>query len=745
MYPQAKLPLDSGTFSAAIGPVKVKTSKAKKAGRNMLVIIGVDVPEDEITMLPPSRNMKDLYANQINNSTTPLFVKTAQDSDYHDIFFSSPAPKAACWVHKHVSNLDLSFDTHFVYAWFLRYDGVTKEERADAVSMARSMKLPVRSPLIPNGVATFVEDEWCLDGQPWSQYVEQGIQLDTVLHPTPPWSTGEYNLDATLLDNDLVIKSCLLETGDGVCTNAQGIMMELLPRLPQAVVLRARSLLRQQYTAVAMPTPSLSGGLGSDQLMAYPEDWCVYRLLLIIARLAPGALEPKQAPTFRVKNAALLRLVEQWFLSAAKAGSNSMGLGATDSAETTGNAWSSDARWSAAGKLCDSQLMEHQRDGVSRMIERDVQRGVPGHFLVMDTGLGKTITAVCYLHKRLATTSMGQDVKYILWVTPKHTVTGLVSQLIKERKCPVNLIDKVTTKFKQHHINVVHSDLLRKLILKDLPSKAPRCAVVFDEVDTMYEATQRTSACRRIAQLCPVFVAQTATPMVKNVEHLVSWLQNTEQYPVDKKNFLVGASGMVSTQISLGIKAIDELIKVPLTDVVRAAHRAYRQDRDWLTLARNTQKATDLAMCKHAAELAASDRKVNTKGGVLLVANDGTHAERLIELMASQSFQHSATPFGRVGSFDDMDNVKYGCIVVPKTKDRGYNSGSRLGAMVKGAYAGNGSSRHQMRGQYAAYIRPLLPCSIVCKQEYIRLIRYIRNGLHTHTPHSHYTHTHVHM
>ena len=61
----------------------------------------------------------------------------------------------------------------------------------------------------------------------------------------------------------------------------------------------------------------------------------------------------------------------------------------------------------------------------------------------------------------------------------------------------------------------------------------------------MYEATQRTSACRRVAQLCPIFVAQTATPMVKNVEHLVAWLQNTEQYPVDKKNFLVGASGMV--------------------------------------------------------------------------------------------------------------------------------------------------------------------------------------------------------
>lgn len=34
-----------------------------------------------------------------------------------------------------------------------------------------------------------------------------------------------------------------------------------------------------------------------------------------------------------------------------------------------------------------------------------------------------------------------------------------------------------------------------------------------------------------------------------------------------------------------------------------------------------------------------------------------------------------------------------------KDKDRGYNSAVRLGAMVTGAYAGNGASRHQIRGR----------------------------------------------
>ena len=36
--------------------------------------------------------------------------------------------------------------------------------------------------------------------------------------------------------------------------------------------------------------------------------------------------------------------------------------------------------------------MEHQRDAVTRMLRRGTTRGAPGHFVVMDTGLGKTVT-----------------------------------------------------------------------------------------------------------------------------------------------------------------------------------------------------------------------------------------------------------------------------------------------------------------------------------------------------------------
>ena len=153
---------------------------------------------------------------------------------------------------------------------------------------------------------------------------------------------------------------------------------------------------------------------------------------------------------------------------------------------------------------------------------------------------------------------------------------------------------------------------------------------------------------------------------------------------------------MVSTQISLGIAAVDELDLVTLTPAIRAANSQYVKDRNWLQLFRTTQHATDVAMCDRAHQLAVADRKVHPNGGVLLVANDQSHVARLVELMSSAARQPSV---GKVGIFEDMSDSSFGCVIVSKGKDRGYNAGTRLGAMVKGAYPGNGASRHQMRGR----------------------------------------------
>lgn len=123
------------------------------------------------------------------------------------------------------------------------------------------------------------------------------------------------------------------------------------------------------------------------------------------------------------------------------------------------------------------------------------------------------------------------------------------------------------------HVNVIHADHLRTAIDVGLAEQAPSSVICFDEVDEMYAPTLRTSAARRLAQLAPKFVAQTATPMRKNESQLLAWLADTCSFPVDAHNLLVAAASMVSIQLELGIRSTERLELVPMTDAVRSACR----------------------------------------------------------------------------------------------------------------------------------------------------------------------------
>lgn len=116
--------------------------------------------------------------------------------------------------------------------------------------------------------------------------------------------------------------------------------------------------------------------------------------------------------------------------------------------------------------------------------------------------------------------------------------------------------------------------------------------------------------------------------------------------------------------------------------------------RAWLPMARLVQAATDAAMVTEACRLARTDRTAHPDGGVLLVAESLAHVDTLLSLCAARGVRA-----GGFGELEAADAANYAVVVVPKDKDRGYNSAVRLGHMVTGAYAGNGASRHQMRGR----------------------------------------------
>eukprot|EP00435_Cladocopium_sp_Y103_P057265 s1592_g19.t1 len=671
------LELDTGVLPAAVGPLPVtlaglkpkeseaegsqKSKKRKTEGaekveksqvvgkrgkRDLLVLLGLRCPEDEVVMQKPVRATRDLFGE------------------------------------------------------------LTDQERADAVQQARSQSHRLQSPLLQGlKTASFSGQigQWMVDGQTWTKVLKDGVKLKVPLVSSPFWCPSPFTIKrcltpermAQLLRDDAAVAEAMNVTGVGMVSEAQQLLITMSSAVPHATSLRAVALLRQQYSTIAMPTPSLQGTADGVGLAAYEGDWWVYRFLVLVSRVMPVALRPIMPPNFQVLNPILLRILEKWIMEGVQQGTSSSPQGGLQ-----GSHWKDQKLWKEMESYASPKLMEHQREAIDRMMERDQELKCGGHFLIMDTGHGKTVTSLLYAYRWLC--QHGRNASRILWITPAGTVENLVKQLRSTWHCPTHVVPRISQAkkpkvgetldlvLKDFMVNVIHADHLRTAIDKGLAVQATSSVIIFDEVDEMYAPTLRTSAARRLCQNCPKFVAQTATPMRKNESQLLAWLADTCAFPVDKRNWLVAASGMVSMQLELSISAREEEVLVPMVDAVRdrcrhllASHGAAR----WLEMARVVQEHTDAAMVQHA------DRSKHPYGGVLLVADSRQHAEKLMKLSGVH------LPTGDFASLEASDAEKFAVVVVTKDKDRGYNSARRLGVLVTGAYPGNAASRHQLRGR----------------------------------------------
>lgn len=674
------LELDTGVLPAAVGPLPVtlagrkpkeaetegsqKSKKRKKEDaekvdkpqvvgkrgkRDLLVLLGLRCPEDEVVMQKPVRATRDLFGE------------------------------------------------------------LTDQERAAAVQQARSQSHRLQSPLLPGlKTASFNGQvgQWMVDGQTWTKLLKDGVKLKVPLVSSPFWCPASKccltpERMAQLLRDDAAVAEAMNVTGVGMVPEAQQLVISMSSAVPHGTSLRAVALLRQQYSTIAMPTPSLQGTADGVGLAAYEGDWWVYRFLVLISRVMPVALRPSMPPNFQVLNPILLRILEKWIMEGVQQGTSSSPQGGLE-----GSHWKDQKLWKEMESHASLKLMEHQREAIDRMMERDQELKCGGHFLIMDTGHGKTVTSLLYAYRWLCL--HGRNVARILWITPAGTVENLLKQLRSTWHCPTHLVPRISQAkkpkvgetldlvLKDFMVNVIHADHLRTAIDKGLAVQATSSVIIFDEVDEMYAPTLRTSAARRLCQNCPKFVAQTATPMRKNESQLLAWLADTCAFPVDKRNWLVAASGMVSLQLELSISAREEEVLVPMVDAVRDRCRhlfASHGAAQWLEMARVVQEHTDAAMVQHAVQAAKQDRSKHPYGGVLLVADSRQHAEKLMKLSAVH------LPTGDFASLEASDAEKFAVVVVTKDKDRGYNSARRLGVLVTGAYPGNAASRHQLRGR----------------------------------------------
>ena len=697
-------------LAAGVGPVAVP---------NYLVILGVG-EDGEVVMRKPlsersSRNEAPLLWRRDDNT---LFVKGVDGKAlvacraktykidvsevlpgthtvwFHDEEWLVDGKPWSEWVDK-VKCKSRSATVEVAKLWWGTdlYADIPASEQRKAVAACRAKTLAVTSALLPPGrhTAKFDKGAWCLDNKPWSKWVVEGRTVSVPTYEPPQWAKD--TVTAAVLANDSALEDALEHRGNGVVEGAERRVKALFAAVPATVRLRVVTRIRDQYAEVGLPMPGLRGE-DSGYGQPYDGDWDAYRCLALLSRLVPGALRPKQVPHFSVPDAILLRVLEGWLRDQHGA-----------AAASPSNRWAGQAERRAAAARW-GVMKPHQRRVVERFRTRDGSVGVAaGHFFVMDTGGGKTLTAAHYAFEWLA--QHGSDVDAILLATPKNTVPSLLADLAQKRgadgtvlwKFPVFKVPRSgrvdeSFVFKHGHINVIDHDHRRVVIRKGLAEAAPRLFVIFDEVDNMYAASQRTSAAREVALLCAKYVGMTATPVRKKAEMLVGWLGGCENFPVTVDNYLVAAARMVTMKVNLGIKTNEVVVWVPRPEEVRQeCHALKDSDQWWFRMEAVVRDATDDALCAQAQRRGLADRGRWPKhGGVLLVADNATHRDTLVAKMKALGVK-------KTGGFEKLNDLAYVCVVVTKGQDRGYNGALRLGVMVTGVYASNTSSRHQLRGR----------------------------------------------
>eukprot|EP01063_Lacrimia_lanifica_P017900 TRINITY_DN24883_c0_g1_i1.p1 TRINITY_DN24883_c0_g1~~TRINITY_DN24883_c0_g1_i1.p1 ORF type:complete len:1390 (+),score=554.89 TRINITY_DN24883_c0_g1_i1:425-4171(+) len=658
-------PIDAGTLAAGVGPIPVDVKYKKRKKLALYVVLPTMLPAggaaaaDEVVMLQPTRgNVED-------------YLAWGKKDD--------AAEAAAC-----------------------------EEERRLARAAARAKPRAVRSPLLPTGkTAVYKDGQWHFDGKPWAEWVQQGQSVTVDHHRLPYWAARhpQEPLPAALFEDDAAVMDALCCVGTGFCPGAKELVLAVAALAPPAVVARAHSLLRHRYDRFSLPVPDLNGGLGLDQLQAYPNDWAAWRLLVLWSRVAPGALRPAVPPRFDVPNAVLLSALTSWLAGRQHT---------TDGGGNGDNPWQGKAAWRDAYAKADSLLRVHQRDAVGRMQQRH-RRGAPGHYLVMDTGHGKTLTALTYAMWRLLHTDLGKRVKRILWVTPpgeRLDKSGkakandprnyqLIQSLLDEFtppealvEVPVSFVEKRSLQVDAFTVGILHHDNIRSMP-ELLTAAAADSFLIFDEGDNFYGPSQRTSMALRLASLCPEFIIQTATPVPTKgkIDRLADWLGLTEEYPVTRQNYLVAACNMVALKISLGIESKYSEHALPRTAAAEAAFGGYMRTRDWRALFKVLQSECNAGFCDRAAHYAATDRAANSDGGCFVVCETDRHVKDLCALFRAR---HPAVPCGDARA---MDDGAVAVVFVAAANNRGYNTGVRLGVQIRQPYPGSGAGRQQMEGR----------------------------------------------
>lgn len=596
-----------------------------------------------------------------------------------------------------------------------------------AIAKVRTMTLPAKSDLLVNSPNFWYSNgRWKSQDGPWYYLSDNSGENPKTNHtsitvfelPPPSWAS-QPNSGPSPLEDDEAMKDALkvAKFPLGVCTGAKEIIMGICSTIGRPLTLRMLSMIRSRPKGVfSMPTPTKQGGIKEGQPGAYKDDWKVYRALLLISRVVPGALWPKTPPKFSVENLLLL----QWLQSVLTEASRHTAV-----AQQTAPFWSPRHIFERpalpVGLAVNVDDYPHQPQLVELMKDRDANSLVdtPSHFLVLPTGAGKTVIAFWYALAYASRNSINR----IVWLTTDSTLDSHLDKL-KEYVYGRSDSFRIEKWSKDTTANVVlvhHGQLSnrgeREDIVEWVQEGAATTFLVVDEVHKLFGSTIRSSNALRMADSVQKSILATAIPPVFSPAYPLSaeWLRRSIAFPAS--NETVAISAIASARVKEPYTKVSRFVKHETTsDQMEKMKVTLATSRSWGTVAKQAREFALPTMVNKIVDEAVRDRQDHPRGGVFVCAADNSDANLIVEevrkevkdrgldlLVERRPFGHGDLPSNH---FDNPPAEIEAPAVLVETTSRaeGYDL-DRLGVTVTSVLASSPATRIQIRGRIARMAR----------------------------------------
>ncbi|KAJ3292605.1 hypothetical protein HK104_005177 [Borealophlyctis nickersoniae] len=587
---------------------------------------------------------------------------------------------------------------------------------------------------------------------PWSEARKATTQLPVLISPVL------HEADAETYD---YIHDFMEFDGVGVCRNAWEILQHVVKKMIRQFpggVRRAISYLSKNEPEFDVNRLGREGG-GTDAAVT-ADDAGAFHVLAIMACLYPGVLGRVQGRPVRfvVRSAPkvweLRAAIESLLLSEENRLTGKQGL-----------AWNADS-------LGDEKrsLLGYQEETTGELSSAHAA-GRRGHFLWLPPGAGKT-KIVCEFLTRLAKEK--QLPPYVVYALPKESMETIMAELgmygfrvrvlagfsasakrysqepagkklvvdypadTKPASVPSVLGKRGGSEIgrglrHQGWIHIVEHDHLRVLVSDALLPTASDTLSIIDEVHLAMADTLRTAATQALADASREFIALTGTPIVdSNLYRLVPWLRHLVPFTVTEKNFWCAATNMVARKVETGIPRLYERPLAPMTE---------KEKQDWDKLmpprlgGRNKNCGTrEFILAAEASyEMATreiirqTERLLKTRRGVMIVAKDSKHAERIFDAIAlpkKQKLLMTGPVSANLTPTSNPSNIR--AVVVPYRRATGYTL-TALDTMIWTVYPSNQALRTQLEaridrvGQVAEellYVKVMTPLFAVMEEKH---------------------------